>query len=241
MTGSPPSLLPQALVFDFDGVIADTEPLHLRAFQGVLSALGLAVSHEEYLDRYLGYTDVEVFQIVAREQGFSLSAGKLDRLVATKTRLFQDLVSAAPVVFPGVVERVREWARQVPVAIASGALREEIDLVLAAAGLDSVFGVIVSANDPVPGKPSPEPYLLALRQLAVASSDRAPQGGFDPARCVAVEDSRWGAAAARAAGMRVVGVTSSYPADALADADHVVASVRELSADLVSRLLSARA
>lgn len=237
MTDPQPSTLPQALVFDFDGVIADTEPLHLQSFQSVLSGLGLSVTRREYLDRYLGYTDVEVFQIVAQERGLVLPSGEIRRLVAAKTLRFQELVSGTPVIFPGVVERVREWARQVPVAVASGALRAEIDLVLESAGLGSTFGTIVSANDPVAGKPSPEPYLLALRQLAAAVGDRAPRGGFDPARCVAVEDSRWGAAAAKAAGMRVVGVTSSYPAALLVEADHVVDSVRDLSPDLVSRFL----
>lgn len=236
MTDPFPPSLPQALVFDFDGVIADTEPLHLQSFQAVLAGLGLSVTREEYLERYLGYTDVEVFEFVATEHRVPLAPGGIDLLVAEKTLRFQALVTTAPVVFPGVVERVREWAERVPAAIASGALREEIELVLGAAGLGGEFGTIVSANDDVPGKPSPEPYRLALRQLAAAVGDRAPRGGFDPARCVAVEDSRWGVASARAAGLRVVGVTSSYSADQLIEAERVVASVRDLSPEFVSGL-----
>jgi beta-phosphoglucomutase-like phosphatase (HAD superfamily) len=135
-----------------------------------------------------------------------------------------------------VAALVREWARHIPVAIASGALRAEIELILETEGLRGCFAAIVSADDPVASKPSPEPYQLAMRQL----TERARRPGpIDPARCVAVEDSRWGIAAARAAGMRIVGVASSYAATELADADVVIAATGDLSPQVVSAALRA--
>ena len=223
----------QAIVFDFDGVIADTEPVHLRAFQAELAGLGLSLSQQDYLDRYLGVTDREGFAVVARDQGRELTEDIVEQLVRQKTARMQALLASTPLVFPGVEDRVRDLARHVPIAIASGALRAEIEAVLSAVGLRSCFPVIVSADDPVEGKPSPAPYLLAMERLAEAAQAAR---GFDPARCVAVEDSRWGITAAKAAGMRVVGVTTSYSAEALGDADCVIAGVADLSLELLSDL-----
>jgi beta-phosphoglucomutase len=225
----------QAIVFDFDGVIADTEPVHLQAFQAELATLGLSLSREDYLAKYLGVTDREAFAIVAHDQGRELSDDVVEQLVRQKTVRMQALLAATPLVFPGVEDRVRDLAAQVPVAIASGALRAEIVAVLSAVGLAPCFPVIVSADDPVAGKPSPAPYQLAMQRLAA----HAGMGeGFVPSRCVAIEDSHWGITAARAAGMRVVGITSSYTADALSGADYVVGSVAELTVDALRALTS---
>jgi beta-phosphoglucomutase-like phosphatase (HAD superfamily) len=119
-------MLLQAIVFDFDGVIADTEPIHLRAFQEELLALGFSLSERDYLDRYLGVSDREGFEAVSRDQGRPLDAAMVDLMIARKSvRMRAEAASASPV-FPGVPDRVREWSQTVPVAIASGALRVEI-------------------------------------------------------------------------------------------------------------------
>lgn len=222
----------QAIVFDFDGVIADTEPVHLQAFQAELASLGLALSQQDYLDRYLGVTDREGFELVARDQGRELSGDVVEQLIRQKTVRMQALLASAPLVFPGVEDRVRDLARHVPIAIASGALRAEIEAVLSAVGLRSCFPVIVSADDPIEGKPSPAPYVLAMKRLAAAGH----AAEFDPAQCVAIEDSRWGITSAKAAGMRVVGVTTSYSAEALAEADCVITGVADLSLSLLTEL-----
>jgi beta-phosphoglucomutase len=225
----------QAIVFDFDGVIADTEPVHLQAFQAELATLGLALSREDYLAKYLGVTDREAFAIVAHDQGRELTDEVIEQLVQQKTVRMQALLAATPLVFAGVDTRVRDLAAHVPVAIASGALRAEIVAVLSAVDLAACFPVIVSADDPVEGKPSPAPYQLAMQRLA-AHTGLA--GGFAPSRCVAIEDSHWGITAARAAGMRVVGITSSYSADALSSADHVVGSVADITLETLRTLTS---
>jgi beta-phosphoglucomutase len=228
-------MLLQAIVFDFDGVIADTEPIHLRAFQEELLALGFSLSERDYLDRYLGVSDREGFEAVSRDQGRPLDAAMVDLMIARKSvRMRAEAASASPV-FPGVPDRVREWSQTVPVAIASGALRVEIEAILAAVALSSCFSTIVSADDPVASKPSPAPYQLALERLAAATGRSA---AFDPACCVAIEDSRWGIASAKRAGLRVVGVTSSYPALDLSEADMVVSTVADLTLGALRSLVT---
>jgi HAD superfamily hydrolase (TIGR01509 family) len=187
------------------------------------------------MSTYLGVTDREAFTLVARAHGRELTDEVVDRLIREKTVRMQALLTETPLVFAGVEGRVREFAAQVPVAIASGALRAEIVAVLTAVGLAPSFPIIVSADDPVDGKPSPAPYRLAMQRLA---AHVGANGGFDSSRCVAIEDSHWGITAAKAAGMRVVGVTSSYSADALAAADLVVGSVAELTMEALRQLTS---
>jgi beta-phosphoglucomutase-like phosphatase (HAD superfamily) len=121
----------------------------------------------------------------------------------------------------------------VPLAVASGALEPEIEIVLGHAGLRSAFAAIASASDGVRGKPAPDLYLLAMAKL----KDRLPDP-FDPASCIAIEDSHWGLEAAHRAGLRCVAVTHTYPASELAKADLIVDALGELTLDKVEALLS---
>lgn len=226
----------QAIVFDFDGVIANTEPIHLRAFQEELRAQGLSLSERDYVDRYLGMSDRECFEAMSRDQGRPLDGAVIDRMVSRKSVRVQALATAASPVFPGVPDCVREWSRAVPVAIASGAPRVEIEAVLAGAALLPFFSTMVSADDPVAGKPSPAPYVLALERLAIATGRAS---AFDPGCCVAIEDSRCGIAAAKRAGLRVVGVASSYPASELAGVDLIVSAVADLTLCALQTLVRA--
>jgi beta-phosphoglucomutase len=208
----------QAIVFDFDGVLADTERLHLLAFQQVLEPFGVALGAADYYDRYLGFDDRGVFGALASDRGLAWTEDDVTRLVGAKAGCFRTILETQPVLFDGVAERVREWAGDVPFAIASGALRHEIELILEAAGLRSLFPVIVAAGETPNFKPAPDPYLAALQQL-----------GAEPRRSVAVEDSVWGIESARLAGMKVVAVTSSYPRERLTSADAVVDRFSDLT------------
>jgi beta-phosphoglucomutase-like phosphatase (HAD superfamily) len=208
----------QAVVFDFDGVLANTEPLHLRAFQDTLAARGVGLDQEAYSGRYLGFDDRTVFESIASDRGLDWSAAEIDRLVGAKAARFRALVEVQPVLFDGVAQRVREWAAQVPIAIASGALRGEIEFVLGAARLGSLFRVIVAAGETPLGKPAPDPYRAAIDRLRV-----------DPRRAVAVEDSVWGIESARGAGMKVAAVATSCPRERLAGADAVVTAFGDLT------------
>jgi HAD superfamily hydrolase (TIGR01509 family) len=218
-----PRLL-QAIVFDFDGVIANSEPLHLQAFQQTLLDIGITLTANDYYARYLGYDDVGVFGAIGQDRGRPFSADQAAELVLRKGLKMQALLHRGSVLFPGAAAFIHASAAVVPVAIASGALRHEIEEILAIAGLIDRFPVIVAAGDTPEGKPSPAPYRLAFEQLQERYG-----GQLVPARCVAIEDSQWGLASARAAGLRCVGVTTSYDAGALAGADLVVRGLQDLT------------
>lgn len=221
----------QAIVFDFDGVLANSEPLHLRAFQETLAEEDIALSAAEYYQRYLGFDDVGMFQALASDRGIAMSDGRVAGLVARKGIKLQAMLQSGSVLFPGAVDFVRAAAAAVPVAIASGALRHEIDEILEHAGVRSLFTVVVAAGDTPVGKPSPAPYLLAFRLLQEHSG-----ADLDAKRCVAIEDSQWGLESAVRAGLRCVGVTSSYPADELIGAELVVNAVNALTLDALDEL-----
>jgi len=217
---------PRAVLFDFDGVIADSEPLHLRVFQEVLAPLGIAISPAEYAQRYLGYDDRGVFTEALRAHGRHPTRTEVATLVADKASRFRRLLEAEVRIYPGVTSLVHALTG-VPLAVVSGALREEIEIILRRAAIRDAFQVIVGAEDVGVGKPDPEGLLVACAALA---PDLA------AAECVVIEDSPPGIEAARRAGMRSVAVTNSYPAAALCDADRVVATLENLTLEDLRRL-----
>jgi len=221
----------QGIIFDFDGVIADSEPLHFRAFQQTLSEDGLEMSPKEYYARYLGYDDVGMFQAFGEDRGVLMDDARVAGLVTRKGQKLQAMLSTGAVLFPGAIDFIRSAAGAVPIAIASGALRHEIDEVVVAAGVAGLFSAIVASGDTPESKPSPAPYSLAFERLREASATP-----LDPARCVAIEDSRWGLESARGAGLRCVAVTNSYPADELTGAELVVSGLKDLTLDALDRL-----
>ena len=221
----------QAIVFDFDGVIANSEPLHLLAFQQALAEDGVELSATDYYTRYLGYDDVGMFEALGRDRGMSMQSARVAELVARKGDRMQDLMRSGSVLFPGALAFIREAAAAVPIAIASGALRHEIDEIIDAAGVADLFATIVAAGDTPESKPSPAPYRLAFEQLRERTG-RA----LDPRRSVAIEDSRWGLESARGAGLRLVGVTNSYSAGELSSAELVVDGLSALTLPALDKL-----
>jgi beta-phosphoglucomutase len=212
----------RAVVFDFDGVLADTERLHLLAFQDAFVLQGWTLDERAYYDRYMGFDDRGAIVEYARDFGFTLAEPQIALLTSSKASAFAARLASADVLFPGTPACVTRLASAFPLAIASGALHDEIVTILSAGGLLDYFPVIVGADDCTAHKPDPEPYLRAAAALGVA-----------PARCTAVEDSSWGLASARAAGMRTVGVTTTSPREALRDADVIITGLHELTASLV--------
>ena len=224
-----------AIVFDFDGVIADSERLHLRAYQEVLAPEGVAMSTEIYLQRYLGYDDVGVFKAVGRDYALPMNDHRVSELIARKGQLYESLAAAGEMLFPGAAAFIRSAAgAAVPIAIASGALTHEIEDVLERAGLLSLFPVIVGADQTERSKPHPDPYRTAFARLR-AHSGRDLTGW----KTVAIEDSRWGLVSAREAGLRCVAVTNTYDAaDLRADADLVVSGLDALTLDALDELVA---
>jgi beta-phosphoglucomutase len=216
-----------AIVFDFDGVLADSELLHLRAYQDVLAPLGVELSRPNYFARYLGFDDQGVFTTVAKDHGLTFGAEEIVELIARKSVAFEALEANTEMLFPGAARCVRRLGEEFPLGIASGALRHEIEAVLDRGGLRNCFAFIVASGDTASGKPAPDPYLRAA-----ALHDRMPEA------CVAVEDSRWGIESARAAGLACVGITQTYAPDELVGADRIIASLDELTAPLIRALRS---
>lgn len=195
----------KAVIFDFDGVIADSEELHYNALNKVFNRYGVDVPKEVHWEKYLGYTDQENIEAVSRDFGLGLDAGGVRRLMGEKKVLFEDMARREAVIIEGVEEFVRRLvAAQVRMAICSGALRSDIDIMLDGTGFADMFEVIVSAEDVTNGKPEPEGYLLALKRLNMN------KGPVHASECVVVEDSHWGIEAALSAGMCPVAVTTTY-------------------------------
>jgi beta-phosphoglucomutase len=223
----------RAIVFDFDGVIANSEPLHFAAFRDVLAEQGVELSKADYYGHYLGYDDVGVFRAVAADRHLAWTVDRLAHLTGEKAVRVETLERGTSVLFPGAEALIRRAAARVPLAIASGALGVEIRRVLDRANLTSSFGAIVAAEESPAGKPAPEPYALALALLSEQLGTTLP-----PGRCVAVEDSKWGLMSAKAAGLRTVGVLHTYGRDELIAADLIVRSLDDLDLDALDRLCS---
>ena len=224
----------QAIIFDFDGVIANSEPLHLRAFQAALDEDGLALRDDDYYARYLGFDDVGMFQRFAADRSLDWSERHVVALVARKGVKLQELLHTGAVLFPGAADFIQRSAAAVPIAIASGALRHEIVEIISSAGLADLFTAIVAAGDTPESKPSAAPYQLAFEQIGERR-----QLDLDPQRTVAIEDSRWGLVSAQGAGLRCVGVTTSYPAHELPGAELIVGGLGELELDMLDQLCAA--
>ena len=221
----------KAIVFDFDGVIADSEPLHFRAFRDVLAGEGVELTERDYRERYLGFSDTGAFQEIAADRAIAWRADELAALASRKAARFEEIERDGTALFPGAEAAIRRTAAAVPIAIASGALREEIVRVLDRAGLTRVFSAIVAAGETAASKPAPDPYQRAVALLAAAGN--AP---LDPAHCVAIEDSRWGLASARAAGLRTVAIGRHDDVALLADADLVIDDLSALSVSVLRHL-----
>jgi beta-phosphoglucomutase len=216
----------RAIIFDCDGVIADTEPLHFGAFQRVLDEEGILLTREQYYRDYLALDDRNCFSQVHRDRQVALDQEKLSDLITRKAEYIEPMMRSHLLVFPGVVQFMRQAFERYPLAVASGALRHEVEMVLQHAGVTELFQVIVAAEDVANGKPHPEPFLKACALLN-ASREEA----IVAHECLVIEDSIPGIRAAHNAGMRCLAVTNSYPRERLDNADLVVEGLDEVSMD----------
>ncbi len=215
----------RAVIFDFDGVITDSEILHFRAFNTVLASHGFELSKHEYYKDYLGLSDKDCFKALIGEGRLPVQESHIPALIQQKTQLFEKLARTEGKIIEGVREFLALLTKsQVPIAICSGALRPEIELILEEAGLRDGFDVNDSAEEVHRGKPDPEGFLLALQKLNEVWPDP-----IAPECCIVVEDSHWGLQAARAAGMHTIAVTNTYDAAQLKQADKVVHRLDDLT------------
>ena len=205
-----------AVLWDMDGVLVDTGELHYRAWEQVLGLEGIYFSPDEFR-RTFGMHNASILELLL---GAPPDSETLRRIGHQKEACFRDMVRGQATPMPGVLDWLRRLQqRGVPQAVASGAPLENIEFLVDELGIRGYFSALVS-SDGMPGKPDPAVFLEAARRIGV------------PARhCVVVEDGLPGLAAARSAGMRCIGVTTTHPASALQDADRVVESLDELPED----------
>ncbi len=207
-------MTPRAVVFDFNGTLSDDEPILYAVYAELFAEQGRPLSEREYYDELAGHSEEEILE---RWLGRSTPELVADRIARYRARS-----GDGSTVYPEVREAVRYAAQRVPVAIVSGAALEEIQPVVAAAGLE--IPIVVAADHVIDGKPHPEGYLIAARMLAV-----------EPRGVLAFEDTEAGVASAKAAGMRVVGITRTLGAERLAAADELA---ERIDLDLMHRVLS---
>jgi beta-phosphoglucomutase len=215
----------RALIFDFDGVLADTEELHCTAFQAAVAGIGLTLVRDRYFQRYLGLPDRDCLAAVCAQAGRRVTPAELQELFVRKRAAFAR-VSRDAQLYPGVAETLRGLHADFTLAIASGAFRDEIEPILTRAGVRHLFAALVGADDVRTGKPSPEPFLRALEMIRHLNGIPV-----TAEECLVIEDSPNGVQAARAAGMRCVAVTTHHDRATLAAADAVIEHVTQLRAE----------
>lgn len=225
----------KAVVFDFDGVIVDSEPLHFRAFVRVAESIGVTFDYDHYVQHLIGYDDRDVCRLLlARSTGAGGDAGPdkcsvdEDHVCALKDRkgkLFEQIVGDGVAAIPGATRLIETASSQMPIAISSGATRADIDLILDALGLIGRFDPIVSADDVARSKPDPESYRQAVAGVAAGN----PHLRLEPGDCLAIEDTTAGIESARGAGLWTLGLTTSGPAERLTRAHRIAESLEELT------------
>jgi beta-phosphoglucomutase len=223
----------KAILFDFNGVIIDDEPLQLKAAQAALQAEGITLTERDYYDS-LGMDDVTFFRAAFARGGSEPSDETFNRVLEEWTKMHRELIEDELPLFAGVVTFIKALARHYPLAVVSMARRESIEYVLERAGLKNAFTVVVSAEDVTACKPDPACVNRALEKLNEARKNDG-QAPLAPAECLVIEDSPPGIEAARAAGMRTLGVTNTVGEAALraAGADVVTHSLADWTDDAV--------
>jgi len=221
----------RAVIFDFNGIIVDDEPIHFELFQRVFAEEGIPLTKDAYYARYLGFDDRGAFSFGYHEHKRPLSQQKLAELVERKALYYQEAIRNHVAIFPGVKKLVADLAQSLPLAVASGALRNEIETILRTANLIHHFNVIISAEDVERGKPEPDIFLKALAALNAHNGN-----AIQASECVVIEDSKEGIKGARRAGIKCLAVTNSHPAELLIDADAVVRTLETVTLDYLAGL-----
>jgi HAD superfamily hydrolase (TIGR01509 family) len=228
----------KAILFDFNGVIIDDEPLQLKAAQAALQAEGVTLTESDYYDS-LGMDDITFFRAAFTRAGREHTDDVFNRVLEAFTKSHRELIEDELPLFPGVVTFIKALSRHYTLAVVSMARRASIEYVLERAGLAKAFTVVVSAEDVSACKPDPACVNRALEKLNEARR-AAGQTALAPAECLVIEDSPPGIEAAHAAGMRSLGVTNTVSEQLLraAGADVVTVSLADWTDDAVRHVFN---
>jgi len=222
----------RAVIFDFDGVITDSEILHLRAFNQSLAQYGIEITKNDYYTMYLGFNDTDCYKLLIEKGLLKMDEQQINTLMIQKKQIFEQLAKAEGKMIEGVRDFLNMLEQNnIPMAICSGSLLTEVEMVLEEARLRHLFEVIVSGEQVKKGKPDPEGFLLSLQRL---NENR--KNPITANQCVVIEDSHWGLEAAKAAGMHTIAVTNSYDAEQLSMAEKIVDRLSELTIDDLQQL-----
>ena len=222
----------RAVIFDFDGVITDSEILHLRAFNQSLAQYGIEITKNDYYTMYLGFNDTDCYKLLIEKGLLKMDEQQINTLMIQKKKIFEQLAKAEGKMIEGVRDFLNMLEQNnIPMTICSGSLLTEVEMVLEEARLRHLFEVIVSGEQVKKGKPDPEGFLLSLQRL---NENR--ENPITANQCVVIEDSHWGLEAAKAAGMHTIAVTNSYDAEQLSMAEKIVNQLNELTIDDLQQL-----
>lgn len=212
-----------AVIWDMDGVIADTGVYHCRAWQKVFRRRGVSFTEEDFRRHFGQRNDT----IIRATLGQSLPQSEVDALATEKEQLYRRFARSRIRPLPGAIPLLRTLAGHgFKMALGSSAPPENIRLVLEELGIESYLTTMVYGREVAEGKPSPQVFLLAAQKL-----------GVEPKDCIVIEDSIAGVAAAKRAGMKCIAVTTTHPRESLAQADLVVGSLEEVSVEDLKKLL----
>jgi len=215
----------RAALFDMDGVITDSMPLHYESWKLAFEPYGVGVDR---MDVYLreGMTSTAMGREIARDKGRDLSGEELGKVVEEKTRIFNELARERAEAYEGVHGTIRMLRNNgLKLALVTGSRRESVDAVLRKVGLEGAFDTIVAAEDVEEGKPGPEPYLIAMRKLDMPALN-----------CVVVENAPLGVRSAKAARVGyVIALTTTLDASYLEEADEIASSFPDLEQCLARR------
>ena len=222
----------KAVIFDFDGVITDSEILHLRAFNQSLIPYGIEISTKDYYTNYLGFSDFDCYKILIDKGLLKIDEQQIGEIIGRKSKIFEELTKTEGRTIEGVQEFLQMLKQNnIPMAICSGSLLAEIEIMLRESGLRHFFAAIVSAEQVQNGKPHPEGFLLSLQKL-----NETCQSPIAANECIVIEDSQWGLKAGKDAGMHTVAVTNSYDAEQLSMAEKIVSHLNELTINDLQQL-----
>ncbi len=217
-----------AVIFDFDGVIIDSESLHFKVFNEVLSTYDIEISWEDYQGLYIGYDDEKTIKTVFKKNRKILNKKIVRKLIQQKAHIFEKAVSDKQAkIFPGAIELIKSIPIRVPIGLCTGALRSDIKPVLSGLKIKNTFKAIVTAEDTKKSKPHPDPYNLILSQLDI----------HDPNTVVAIEDTPAGIRSAKSAGLKVLAVTNTFSSQFLFDADAVTDTLERVNRKTLEDLI----
>jgi beta-phosphoglucomutase len=222
----------RAIIFDFDGVIVDSEYLIFSLTSQMAAQEGWTVTEDEYFRDYLALDDRGIIEYLYQSHGRPVDAKHRDALIEWKFRAYQEIIRNGLPPMPGAIEFVKKAAASYPLAIASGSLRVEIEHLLDMLGLRGLFSVLATADDCERSKPNPEVYLRALERLRQLPSLR--HQPLAAGECLAIEDAPLGTVAAHKAGMKCLALAHSRSCDELRHADWVYREFDEVDLAVIA-------